>query len=214
MPSRRPAFVIGPVLLVALAACGGEAVPDTTEPAITTTSVPTATTGAPPSTSPAPEPAVLALSSGRGDDASLEITVWLGADPRAIEGHRVVVGVDADDSYAGVGDPFLDLDGHLEITASGAALFDAGAPIATGADLGEHVSWGYAEGILRVFFIGAVPARAGTVWVMVESGGEPVALGVAGAPFGSACSFHASGLVADAPTAIPDAGTACRYPLG
>ena len=210
-------------LVLTLAGCGGTSAPATTAGAPSTTLSPvegtaaparTVTTIDPVATQPA-DPSALFLSSGRGDDGSLEVAVWLGADPFADPGHRVVVGTDADESFPGVGDPEPHLDGHLELTASTATLYDAGAPVAAADELRELVSWGWSDGVLRVFFIGSVPAKAGTAWVIVEIDGEAVPGGVAGAPFGTACSYHDAGLgIAAGAASVPGPETPCLYPSG
>lgn len=213
---------LGAVLFLTLvvSACGGDAGSSTTT---TTTPAPASTSSTSPPTSvatpqetvaPAP-PAVVSLTSGRGDDDSLEVGVWFASDPFSFGDHRVVVGVDADESFPGTGDPLPHLDGLLEITPDGATMFEGSTVIGSGSDLGPLVSWGYAEGVLRVFFIGTVPPKAGTVWVIVETGGVVVTGGAAGTPFGTACSYHDAGLgLPPVGGDVPDPGTPCRYPLG
>lgn len=201
------------LLVVALAACGGDAAPGSTAaPATsgveTTSTIPAATTAT--TVAPTP-PAVLALSSGRGDDDTFEATVWFASDPFVGDDYRVVVGADVEGGYPGVGDPFPFLNGHLELTPAGAVLMVGSDVLAEGDAIGELVSWGYAEGALRVFFIDTTPARGGTTWVIVEVDGERVPFGTAGAAFGTACSYQSAGTGLTA-SGVPDAGAPCRYP--
>jgi hypothetical protein len=203
--------------VVAVAACGGgEAVPESTAGdqvgTSPSTGAATTTTIAVTTTEAAVPPAVVRLSSGRGDDGSFEVTVWFASDPFATGDHRIVVGADVDLSYPGVGDPYPFLNGHLELTPEGATLGLADDVIAEGDAAAERVSWGFADGALRVFFIDTTPARGGTTWVIVEVGGERVEFGTAGAPFGTSCSAHSAGIGVEIPAGVPDAGEPCRYP--
>lgn len=207
--------VAGLVLLVA--ACGGgdtaptTVLPSSEAPASSSASTDATTTTTTVASTTAAAPAVLSLSSGRGDDDTFEVTIWFAADPFAADDYRVVVGADVDLAYPGVGDPFTFLNGHLELTPNGAALMLADEVLAEGDAINELVSWGLSENVLRVFFIETTPARGGTTWVIVENDGERVEFGTAGAPFGTACSYHSAGLDLGV-SGVPDAGTACRYP--
>jgi hypothetical protein len=162
-------------------------------------------------------PSVAALTSGRGDDGSLEIGIWFATDPFGEAGARLLVGTDADESYPGTGDPRPHIDGWVEITDSGVVLVDDGATIVdsgTG-EISDWFSWTGADRVIWLYFIGNVPVRAGTVWVALEVEGDVVAAGIAGAPFGSGCSYRAAGVDVDSAGGdIPDFGSPCRYPLG
>lgn len=205
-------------LLLALAACGGGEAATAPTTGSSSTAPPTTSLGAASTTTTvttAPSaPSVLALSSGRGDDASFEVAVWFGADPFAADDFRVVVGADVDDDHPGIGDPFPYLDGHLELTSDGAALAVGTDVLASGDGLRDLVSWVWSDGVLRVYFIDTTPARGGTTWVLVEIDGESVIAGTAGAPFGTSCSYHGSGLDLSDTIGIPNAGSPCRYPSG
>jgi len=207
-----------------LAACGGgadEAAVDTTpETSTTTSSVPTtAPATAPPTTSTAPTtlgaPAVAALSSGRGDDGSLEVGVWFSSDPFEAGDVRLIVGTDSDGSFPGVGDPVPHIDGWAEVTEGDITILEGGTPVADDATVNEWLSWTGPGHVVWVYFIQTVPVRAGTVWVVLEFDGEAGTGGVAGAPFGEGCSFHSAGVdLGQVPGDVPDFGTPCRYPLG
>jgi hypothetical protein len=188
------------------AATGGTS----TEAEATTTTV-AATTS---SSVAAVAPGVAALSSGRGDDGSLEVGVWFASDPFATGDVRLLIGTDADDSYPGTGDPRTHIDGWVEITEE-IGLFDAGSMVATGEDVSSLFSWTGPNRQAWFYFIGNVPTRAGTVWVVVEVDGALVTGGVAGAPFDVACSYQSAGVdFGPVPSDLPDYGTPCRYPLG
>lgn len=216
----RNRAVVGIVTLVILAACGGAATPDSTAaasvPAATAAGTSTLSTAVAPTSTVSPAlPSIVGFFSGRGDDGSLEVGIWLASDPFESAEYRVVVGTDADDSFPGTGNPFEHLEGHLELTPAGSAIFDGSELIATGSEIQEYVSWGQAEGVLRVFFIGSVPPKAGTTWVIVEVDGHEIVGGTAGSPFGSACSYRDAGLdLAPVVVVVPEAEFPCRYPLG
>lgn len=195
-----------------VAACGGgsasEGTPLTSGPTASVHQTVASTTAPPAPTEPS-GPVVLALSTGRGDDGSMEVVAWLGSDP-FIVGTRLVVGTDSDDSYPGTGDPEPHLDGRLEVHDGSAVLFDGEGVVAEDEGLSELVSWAYSGGVLRVFFIGDIPTRGGWVWVIVDGNTDPAAGGTAGVSFGDACSYHGSGL--DLSGAVENAGRPCRYP--
>lgn len=213
---RRLAVTALAGVMSLIAACSGDAAPIATPPAeITqapTSAAPVTTALAATTTEFAVEPSVMALSTGRGDDGSMEIVAWLGADPFAGD-HRIVVGTDADDSFPGVGDPAPHLDAFAEMDGGVARMVDGPETVASGAAAQEWVSWGWSEGVLRVFFIQASPARSGTVWLIVEPPDGAVVGGTAGVPFGESCSYHGSGIPIEA-SGIPDEGSPCRYPMG
>ena len=171
----------------------------------------------PMSTAIARLPAIAAVTSGRGDDASLEVGIWFTSDPFAAGDARVLVGADTDESFPGVGDPVGHLDGWAEITSAGVTLFEEGAVVAAEAlgTLDEWMSWTGPGPVVWVYFFRNVPPRAGTIWVVLEVDGEIVAGGAAGAPFGTGCSYRSAG-VDLGPVAgdVPDLGAPCRYPLG
>ncbi len=225
------------VLLVALvaAACGGsvpasDETPRTDAATISVTTSPPgpasseeapATTAPPPTAAaPSPEaetPAVAALSSGRGDDGSLEVGIWFTSNPFAGGDARVLVGVDSDDSFPGAGSPIDHIDGWAEIRSDQVTLFDAGVIVAGDdqGDLGEWLSWTGPGRSGFVYFFGNVPVRAGTVWVIVEVDGEIASGAVAGTPFGTGCSFRGAGVdLGNGASDAPDPGAPCRYPLG
>lgn len=177
----------------------------------TSTVAPTATPGV---TGP---PSVVALTSGRGDDGSLEIGIWFATDPFRDPSARLLVGTDADESYPGTGDPRQHIDGWAEITDSGVVVVDDGVAIADSAsgEVSDWFSWTGPDRVTWIYFLGNVPVRGGTVWVTLEVDGDVVAAGLAGAPFGSGCSYRAAGVDVDLVGGdIPDFGSPCRYPLG
>ena len=177
----------------------------------TSTVAPTTTTGV---TGP---PSVVALTSGRGDDGSLEIGIWFATDPFRDTSALLLVGTDADGSYPGTGDPRPHIDGWAEITDSGVVVVDDGVAIVdnvTG-EASDWISWTGPDRVTWIYFLGNVPVRGGTVWVALEVDGDVVPAGLAGAPFGSGCSYRAAGVDVDpAGGNIPDFGAPCRYPLG
>lgn len=219
------------VMTVLLAACGGSASDgDPTAATVTAEVAPPATAPAAASTAPAAEapiaepaapapesPAVAALSSGRGDDGSLEVGIWFTTDPFVAGDARVLVGADSDGSFPGSGDPVPHLDGWVEITSDGVALFDNGVIVAddTQGDLGEWLAWTGPSAAGFVYFFGNVPTRAGTIWIVIEIDGKIAPGGVAGAPFGTACSYRSAGVeIGPVASDVPDPGVPCRYPLG
>jgi len=201
---------------ILVAACGGApgAVDETT-----TTSLPATTTTAASTTTAATgsEPVVVALQSGRGDDGSFEIDAWItGLSPAS--GSTIVVGIDADDSYAGIGDPTADLEGYLEVSY-GAESTDqrvvVDGDVVASSDQGtvsEWVSWGYSAGYLRVYFIGDVAPLSGTVWVVTSSASGSVRGSAAGTDVGYACSARGSALAVEVASDVPDPGVVCLYP--
>ncbi|MEE9299090.1 MAG: hypothetical protein V3V29_08655 [Acidimicrobiia bacterium] len=216
----------GVALVVTLAvACGGTA-PEVGGAATTTNPAPeTAATAPTPQPAEAPStstsvvrlPAIAAVTSGRGDDGSLEVGIWFTSDPFAAGDARVLVGADTDESFPGVGDPVGHLDGWVEITSGGVALFDDGAVVADDAlgNLSEWLSWTGPGPVVWVYFFGNVPPRAGTIWVVLEVDGEIVAGGAAGAPFDTGCSYRSAGVdLGPVSGDVPDPGAPCRYPLG
>ena len=184
----------------------------------TTTPVGSATTAAPtPPTAAASAPAIAALTSGRGDDGSLEIGIWFSSSPFGEDDVRLLVGTDSDGSFPGTGDPVPHIDGWAEVADAGVSVVDGGTTIAADATggLDDWLSWTGPGPVVWVYFLGNVPVRAGTVWVVLEIDGAVVVGGVAGAPFGDGCSFHAAGIdLGSVPGDVPDFGTPCRYPLG
>lgn len=220
------------VLALTAVACGGEAAvapapttspdsPAATTPPETGQTTPAETSPAETTSPPAPPipgpPSIAALTSGRGDDGSLEIGIWFAADPFADGAARLLVGTDADGSYPGVGDPRPHIDGWAEITDTAVSLIDDGATVVdtAGGGLDDWFSWTGPDRVIWVYFLGNVPVRAGTVWVALEVDGEVVAAGIAGAPMGDGCSFHTAGVeVGSVPGDVPDFGVPCRYPLG
>jgi len=181
----------------------------TTSSAATTSTLPAAPVGSP--------PGIAALTSGRGDDGSLEIGIWFSSSPFDAGDVRLIVGMDSDGSYPGLGDPIPYIDGWTEIAGDGVSVLDGGTVVAdeTTGDLNEWLSWSGPGRVVWVYFIQNVPVRAGTVWVALEIDGELVAAGVAGAPFGEGCSFHSAGVdPGQVPGDVSDFGVPCRYPLG
>jgi hypothetical protein len=163
---------------------------------------------------PAP-PAVAALTSGRGDDGSLEVGVWFTVDPFTAGTTVIRVGTDADDSFPGVGDPLPHVEAWAEVTSSGVSLHDGAAEVASAAagDLADWLSWTGSGPTQWFYFIQNVPVRAGTVWIVVDGGSGPGQ--VAGAPFGTGCSYHGAGVdLGPVPGGVPQPGTPCRYPAG
>jgi len=229
---NRTVFVMAVLLVFGAAACGGDAGVDaavdparaetsvtsgtspsrsdsTTSSVATTSTLPAAPVGGP--------PGIAALTSGRGDDGSLEIGVWFSSSPFGAAEARLIVGMDSDESYPGLGDPIPHIDGWAEIAGDGVSVLDNGTVVAdeTTGDPNEWLSWSGAGRVVSVYFIQNVPVRAGTVWVVLEVDGELVAAGVAGAPFGQGCSFHSAGVdLGQVPGDVPDFGVPCRYPLG
>jgi hypothetical protein len=214
------------LMVLLVAACGGAASDgadssaEAPEATVAQPSETTATTGAAESelttttSAVVVAPGVAALTSGRGDDGSLEVGVWFAADPFEAGDVRLLIGTDSDESYPGTGDPRTHLDGWIEI-ADGIGLFDAGTAVATGDDLSALFSWTGPSRQAWFYFIGNIPVRAGTVWVIVEVDGSSVTGGVAGTPLGVSCSYQAAGVdFGPAPTDLPDNGAPCRYPLG
>lgn len=197
--------------LIVTACGGGEA---TTTPATVPVTTTTATTS---TTVPASLPSVLAIVSGRGDDGSLEITIWFDTDPFAA-GARLIVGIDADDSYPGVGEVLAHLDGYALFvpTAGGVDLtVSSDGEVVAGPGLGvtdQWVSWASQGEVIRIFIVRDVATRAGSVWVMASVGDEESALGIAGVPLGESCSHAGSGvLVTEPPEGVPDTGRTCAY---
>jgi len=131
---------------------------------------------------------------------------------------RLMIGTDSDDSFPGVGDPLLHLDGWIEISASDLVLMNGATIVGTESDGGltELFSWTGPGPVIWAYFFGNVPVRAGTVWVALEIAGEIVPLGLAGTNLGDGCSYQAAGVVVDVPVPgdVPDFGAACRYPVG
>ena len=199
-------------LALIVTACGGG------DAATTPTTIPVTTTAATTSTNAAASmPSVLAIVSGRGDDGSLEVSVWFDTAPFAA-GATLIVGFDADDSYTGVGDVLPHLDGFAMFTptSSGVDLtVNAEGEVVAGPGLGvtdRWVSWGSEGDILRIFFVRDVATRAGTVWVLARVDDTASALGVAGVPLGESCSHAGSGVaVVEPPAGVPDAGRTCTY---
>ena len=235
MTGRRLLVVVTALVLVG-AACGDGAVggsaiePSSVETSVpaaadpnaggeaTTTAVGSSTTAVstPPPTAVS-APAVAALTSGRGDDGSFEIGIWFSSNPFGEGDVRLLIGTDSDGSYPGVGNPVPHIDGWAEVTNSGISVVDGGTTIAADATggLDDWLSWTGPGEVVRVYFLGNVPVRAGTVWVVLEVDGSIVTGGIAGAPFGDGCSFHDAGIdFGSVPGDVPDFGTPCRYPLG
>jgi hypothetical protein len=210
------------VVLLMLAACAGEtpsvesgaSAPGTV--AVVTTALPAEpATSVEAASAPAQAiPGVASLTSGRGDDGSLEVGVWFASDPFTSGDYRVRVGTDSDDSYPGVGDPTPHVDGWAEVMPGGVVLREGATVVADQvAGLGDWFSWTGPGRTAWFYFIGNVPVRAGTLWVMVEVDGKTPVGGVAGAPVGEACSYHGSGLdLGSVPGDIPQPGRICRYP--
>jgi hypothetical protein len=232
--SSRVGFIAA-ILALAVVGCGSEPGGDAaveseaTAPVAPTAAVSESATS-PPSTATPPStvsstssspvagpPSVAALTSGRGDDGSLEIGIWFAADPFRDGGARLLVGTDSDESYPGTGDPRPHIDGWVEITDADMVLIDDGVTVvhnATG-EISEWISWTGPDRVIWIYFIGNVPVRAGTVWVALQVDGDVVTAGIAGAPFGSGCSFRAAGVdIAPVGGDVPDFGAPCRYPLG
>lgn len=194
------------VVAVLLAGCG-EAAPGPTAAAVTTV-----TAGAVETTTSAPAAAdpqaVLAIASGRGDDRSFEVAVWLDAAVSAAD--RIVIGIDADDSYPGAGDPVSHFEGWAEFSEL-VTVGSEGRVVAAGSSeaIADRLSWGVDGSVLRVFFIHEVAPVAGTLWVVV--GTEPGAGGIAGVTTGESCSIRGSGLPFAVGGDVPDPGTVCDY---
>ncbi|MEE8497093.1 MAG: hypothetical protein V3S62_01010 [Acidimicrobiia bacterium] len=234
MTGKRLMVVLSVLALVG-AACGDDAVgepaveqspvetsqpvaPDPDEGSETTTAVAVSTTAVPtPPTPVASVPAIAALTSGRGDDGSLEIGIWFSSNPFGRDDVRLLVGTDSDGSFPGVGSPVPHIDGWVEVADAGVSVVDGGITIAADATggLDDWLSWTGPGPVVWVYFLGNVPVRAGTVWVVLEVDGSILTGGIAGAPFGDGCSFHTAGVqLGSVPGDVPDFGTPCRYPLG
>lgn len=194
---------------MALVACGESA------PVGSSAATSAAPTPAPPSTTtfvavtaPLSPPLVLAILSGRGDDGTFEVAVYFDRAPLDTP---LVVGIDADDSYAGSGNPGPELDGWVELSDL-IVVGSAGAVVAggSGPSVGDWMSWGFDGSTLRIYFIRDLAPVAGTLWVVVGDGTDPGA--VAGVVTGEGCSIRGS----DRDTAVigdfPDPGVPCRYP--
>ncbi len=109
------------------------------DPSSTTTTTSAAlTTSAPPA---AARPEIAALTSGRGDDESLEIGVWFSSNPFEAGDVRLLIGTDSDESYPGAGDPVLHIDGWATVVDDGIVLIDDGTVIADDATINEWLSW-------------------------------------------------------------------------
>lgn len=184
-----------------------ETLPAADSDAAAATTAPTTTTGI--------APGVAALTSGRGDDGSLEVGIWFNSDPFAAGLLRLRVGTDSDDSYPGVGDPEPHIDAWAEVSAEGVVLSDGGTVVADdlGGGLGEWLTWTGPGRTVWFYFIGNVPVRAGSVWVVAEINGAAGVGSIAGAPMGEGCSYHGSGIdLGDVPGDVPQPGSPCRYP--
>lgn len=160
---------------------------------------------------------MLAVVTGRGDDGSVEITVWFSSEPVA-EDVPLIVGIDSDDSYPGTGDVRSHLDGHAEFSAGPGGvevtLVSEGEVVAApGVGFTESwLSWVAQDEVLRLFFVQDLTTRSGSVWVVSGNQGE-TSLGTAGVPFGESCSYRGSGVsVEEPPGGVPDAPRTCRYP--
>ena len=176
----------------------------TTAPATTTTTAAAAaTTVAPPA---APLPVVLGIVSGHGDDLTFEATVYFDRTPGNTP---VVIGIDADDSYSGGGDPTPDLEGGVR-SDTVLLVFADGGPVAAGtpADVSGWVSWSLEDTVLRVYFLREVAPLTGTLWV--HAGDSPGA--TAGVEIGESCSIRDSALGVTPGAEVPDSGVTCRYP--
>lgn len=204
------------VLLLLITACGGEPAAETTTTveAPTTTTTEAAVPEATVAVATTPPSAVLGILSGRGDDGSFEVVVWLDAPIGAAD--RIVVGIDSDDSYPGSGDPTGDFEGWVDFGAqvsvgSDGALVAGGTSDAGGASaaIGDWVSWGADGAVLRVFFIRDPAPFSGSIWVLV--GDTPGPAGIAGVVTGEGCSIRGSGLPFEAGGDVPDSGITCRY---
>lgn len=168
-------------------------------------------------TAPSSSRGVAAIAAGRGDDGSLEVAIWFASDPFGDPSARLVVGTDSDDSYPGVGDPTADLDGWIEIDATGIALFDGGEAVADeeSGGLSDRFSWTGPGRVVRLYFIGTVPTRAGTLWVSIETGARAIPGAIGGVAVGAECSYRGGGVdLGSVPGDTPDPGVSCRYPLG
>jgi hypothetical protein len=155
------------------------------------------------------------MSSGRGDDGSLEVGVWFGSDPFASGSARIRIGTDADDSYPGVGNPLPHIDAWAELSIDGVTLIDAGAVVADqgSGDIADWVSWTGPGRSMFVYFLQTVPVRAGTVWVILDIDGTQPVGGMASAPLAERCSYQSAGIdLGPVPGDVPDFGTPCRYP--
>lgn len=193
---------------VALAACGESGPSVTTGDAALLTTLPPPDTTTVTSVAPRSAPIVLALLSGRGDDGTFEVAVHFDRPPGD---DRIVVGIDADDSYAGSGDPSSDLEGWVEL-ADLIVVGSDGSIVAggSGPSVGDWMSWSLDGATLRIFFIRDLAPIAGTLWVVVGVGTDPG--GVAGVATGEGCSIRGSDLAAVVGDEVPDPGVTCRYP--
>jgi hypothetical protein len=216
----RSLIVVLGCLVIVVSGCSGEAsVQSTTtsataattaadsEPTVTTTTAPTTTTAA-------AMPGIAAMTSGRGDDGSLEVGVWLAEYPTTGD-VSISVGTDSDDSYPGVGDPVPHIDGWLDIRPTGLSLFDGGVAVSddTASDFSGWVSWTGPGRIFWVYFLQTVPVRAGTMWIVVEVDGVTSTGMAAAAPVGEGCSYHGSGIdLGSVPGDVPQMAGPCRYP--
>ena len=207
---RYPATLVA--LLVVLAGCGDDDAATTIEPPGTTVTTGALTTTTPVVSGP---PAILAIVSGRGDDGTLEVAIWFDSEPLG-PGATLIVGIDSDDSYNGVGDVRPHLEGFALFTPNGATVdvtvSSDGEVVADRGSSGEWVSFGSDAEVLRVFFVQDVAVRGGTVWVLARLGDDSSPLGTAGVPLGDACSHVGSGVpVVEPAGGIPDAGRTCLY---
>jgi len=185
------------VLLLALllAGCGDDSASTTAAPA--TSAAPTsavATTTAPPVGSRA---GVAGLVTGRGDDGSIEVTVWLEGEPGAL-----VVGFDSDDSLT---DPAQAAGAEAEVlvgVAGGVVVeVEAGGVVTDGENAAGFDAVSGADGshtVVRLFVLSDSVPRTGSVWVWVE--GDAVAFGAA---LGGSCDPSP----ADRPAGV---GPSCR----
>jgi hypothetical protein len=183
---------------IAAAACGDDAA--TTAPVSVATSAPRSTAAAstaPPSTTPGDPAGIAGLVTGRGDDGSIEVTVWAAGGPG-----RIVVAFDSDSSHGDPASPVPpEAEAMVRITDGAVSGVEAGGAVLTGAALdGVHAVSG-ADGphtVVRLFLLADLVPRSGSVWVWVDGGSVAF-----GADLGSAC---------DAATAEqpPGVGPACR----
>jgi len=197
------------LLALAAAACGGDDSVVTTSAATTTASTTLASATSPPATVAATAPSVvLGIVTGRGDDQSFEAAAYFDAAPGTT---RIVIGIDSDDSYGGIGDPTPDLEGWAEFGETVVVGAD-GEVVAGGSaeGIGDWMSWGAEGNGLRVFFIRDIAPVAGTLWVVVGDGSTPGS--VAGVATGDSCSIRGSDIGAVPGGEVPDPGVTCRYP--
>jgi len=216
VPVMRRSIIL--VLLLSVAGCGDGSASSTTTSSSTVT-VPPATTTLETTTTAvragAP-PAILAVVSGRGDDGSLEITVWFDTEPLRA-GTTLVVGIDSDDSYPGTGDVRPHLDGYASLTAGTRVevtlVSEGEVVVAPGLGIAETwLSWAAQGEVFRAFFVQDLTVRSGSVWVVATMAEEVSPLGVAGVPLGESCSYRGSGIAAEEPPGgVPDAPRTCSY---